>query len=248
MYNDVASLMCTQCLIDGILFAGRIMLAVFALITRHKPRVCVICCPCLNACSTHGARVCRTLHLFTHVLTPSPLANMQIEPRSGITNMNTADAQGDAFFDLRSLSTYYSCHIDGDHELLALACACACARTHTQAHTQAHTQHTHTHSLSLSQHTHAHTHTHTGHGAYPGQCDNPEEIADNLVVTQVEVLVNPDYGECVGPPLFKLRGLTTCSDAVCCVASNPPAAPNHACTWDSRVNTCAVLHPLVDAS
>ena len=49
--------------------------------------------------------------------------------------------KGDAFFDLRALSTYYSCHLNK-----------------------------------------------SAHGAYPGQCDNPEEISNNLVVTKVEVL------------------------------------------------------------
>lgn len=107
---------------------------------------------------------------------------------TGISNMNTADAAGDAFFDMRSLLQYYQCNINK-----------------------------------------------TGGHAYPGECTNPEVIADNLVVTKVEVLVaNGDfgkYGEC----------------NVCVNGTVPFTHPEQKCVDGSYHCRCSGLIPYRDA-
>lgn len=63
----------------------------------------------------------RSMHLVTGKLGDGPVPNDAIEIEvyhvnqanySGISNMNTADAAGDAFFDLRSLSQYWQCTLN----------------------------------------------------------------------------------------------------------------------------------------
>lgn len=88
---------------------------------------------------------------------------------TGITNMNTADAPGDAFFDLRALSEIQKCGNKTAHQ-------------------------------------------------YPGECTNPEMIADNLVITKVVVAVSPNFGEygecnvCINSTVPMTRPPKSCID------------------------------------
>ena len=86
---------------------------------------------------------------------------------TGITNMDTADAAGDAFFDLRSVLTHYEC------------------ASQTQPP-----------SPPPGPPGPPGPPPHHHHG---GECSNPEEFADDLVISKVTVKADRTfggYGEC----------------------------------------------------
>ena len=70
---------------------------------------------------------------------------------------------------------------------------------------------------------------------YPGECTNPEMIADNLVITKVVVAVSPTFGECERAPLLPSRSLAPSLPRFRSLARPPrPLAPLLA-LWLSRL-------------